>query len=260
MKNIEPKLLEFFTALGLNRDEISVFLTLSVNGEMTILQLSRMTDIPRTNLYRIIDRLVKQSFVTEIIDDHKTKLKAVSCEHLKKLVGKRSEEIHRLNKTVEKLEALLPGNMEIYQPATKVLFYRGLSGTKQMLWNILKAKGEFRGYSYITPVETVGKKFAIDWALEFNARKINARDLFSDSYKQSVKRYPYPKNINWPTWQSKYIAPDILNINHQIDVYNNVVSYYDWHGDEIFGVEIYNEKVASLQKQIFDAMWSLAGN
>lgn len=257
MRNSEKKIVEFFHILGLNQAETRVFLTLAKNGEMTVLQLSRLTDVPRTNLYRLLEKLKSQSLVTEIIDNFKTKIKPVSFEIIKLLVNKKSQELEDLRKILPQMSALFPQNLSIYQPDTKVMFYRGREGTRQMLWNMLKTEDEFRGYSYSTPVETVGKKFAVEWALEFNRKYIKARDLYSDSYQRSIKKHPYPKFIKWPSWESKYIPPGIINVDHQIDIYNNVVAYYDWHGAEIYGVEIYNQKVANLQKQIFDVMWKM---
>ncbi len=259
MKTTDPVIHEFFNTLGLNQEETEVFLTLSKNGEMTVLQLSRLTDIPRTNLYRIIDRLKKNSLAADLIDNHRIKVKAATFENLKRLVIEKEIQIKNLKQSLPRLISVFPQINGLYQPNTHVLYYRGQSGIKQMLWNILKTEGEFRGYTYITPVEAIGKKFSVEWALEFNLRKIKARDLYSDSYLLSIKKNPYPKIISWPTWESKYISPEIISIDHQIDIYNDVVAYYDWSGTEIFGVEIHNQKVANLQKQIFDAMWKLAG-
>ena len=43
-----------------------------------------------------------------------------------------------------------------------------------------------------------------------------------------------------------------------IDVYNNVVAYYHWQGDETFGVEIYNDRVAEFHKQMHNVLWKMA--
>ncbi|MBI5452275.1 hypothetical protein HY945_02345 [Candidatus Gottesmanbacteria bacterium] len=44
-----------------------------------------------------------------------------------------------------------------------------------------------------------------------------------------------------------------------MDIYNEIVSIYHWHEGEIFGVEIYNEKVANMQRQLFEMVWRMAG-
>lgn len=58
-------------------------------------------------------------------------------------------------------------------------------------------------------------------------------------------------------FQSGYIPSALLNFNHQVDIYNNVVSFYNWHEGEVFRVEIYNDKIARMHKQLFEIVWKL---
>jgi hypothetical protein len=34
--------------------------------------------------------------------------------------------------------------------------------------------------------------------------------------------------------------------------------FYNWYGREVFGIEIYNENVGRMHKQMFEMMWKLA--
>ena len=58
-------------------------------------------------------------------------------------------------------------------------------------------------------------------------------------------------------FQSRYLPSSILSIDHQTDIYDDVVAFYNWHEGEVFGVEIYNDKVASMQRQIFEILWGM---
>lgn len=42
----------------------------------------------------------------------------------------------------------------------------------------------------------------------------------------------------------------------ELMIYNNVYCLYGLNGQNIWGVEIYNEKLAEMQKKVFDFMWS----
>ena len=61
-----------------------------------------------------------------------------------------------------------------------------------------------------------------------------------------------------PKYLSPVIPSQILNISHQMDTYDDVLAMYNWHQGEIFGVEIHNDKVAQVQRQIFEIVWKLA--
>ncbi|EKD96520.1 MAG: hypothetical protein ACD_24C00009G0001 [uncultured bacterium] len=43
-----------------------------------------------------------------------------------------------------------------------------------------------------------------------------------------------------------------------MDIYNDVLALYNWHKGEVFGVEIYNDKITAMQKQIFEVLWKMA--
>lgn len=246
---------EFLSDFGLEKSEIDIYLTLLEKGQQTTLQVAKNTNIPRTSVYRLLENLLAKGLIEETVTKEQTRLKVSDPERLTNALKQKQNQIKRLeNNFLEVKNTILNFSGKI-PASTKVCYYQGAEGMKQMLWNLLRTKDDFRGYSYCTPVETTGEKFAVEWAVEFNERKIKARDLYSDHYLQSIKKHPYPKSISWPTWESRYISSTLLTIDHQVDIYNNVVAFYDWHGGEVFGVEIYNPKVANLQKQMFDLIW-----
>ncbi|MBI3384879.1 winged helix-turn-helix transcriptional regulator [Candidatus Gottesmanbacteria bacterium] len=257
MDKEEKIILDFLENLGLSNFEAKIYLYLVEHGSSTTLEISKFIEIPRTTVYRLLERLKRLGIVEEVVDQYKTKAKAVDIDRLEKLVAKKSTEVKKLQELFPDIARVLALKSLQNQNQTKVLYYRGQEGMKQMLWNLLRTKDLFRGYSYCTPVETAGPEYALEWALEFNKRGLSGRDLYSDQYLESAKKNPYPTPITWDTWKSRYVSPKVLNIDHQIDIYNDVVAYYNWHEGEIFGVEIYNQKVANLQKQIFDVLWKM---
>ena len=120
-----------------------------------------------------------------------------------------------------------------------------------MVWNVLKATTEVVGYTYRDLADFVGQKFMDDFAAEFIRRNLVIRDVFGDEYKSK-----WNPADNWAGHvKSRYLPDKILTIPHQMDIYDDVVSFYNWHEGEVFGVEIYNGKVARLQKQLFELAW-----
>ena len=49
----------------------------------------------------------------------------------------------------------------------------------------------------------------------------------------------------------------IVKINQNIDLYNDTIAYSYWDENDIFGVEIQNQRVADMQKQIHDLLWKM---
>ena len=247
----------FLTNLGLDSEESLIYLKLAEYGSLTYLELSKLTNINRTTLYRISEKLIQRGIIEEIIDEYKKLLKAVDIHKIEFLIKEQEAKAKLLRDIFPNIASMLPSN-PIGNPETKLLFYKGRDGIKQMFWNTLRAKDECLGYTYRCSTEIVGEKFTERWRAEFVNRGLRFRDIYSDSYLNSLseenKVISYPKAI----FKSKYIDSKVLDINHQVDIYNNVVAFYNWHNGEIFGVEIYNKEVSKMQKQLFEIVWKSA--
>lgn len=253
----EQRIKDYLTTLGLSGDEAKIYLALIKYGNLTILEIARKTDLPRTTIYRKLENLKKRGVVDELIEENTTLIKAADPDKLNLLVKEKETISQILRSSFPDFASQILQLTKKQQPDTKVLFYRGKDGIAQMLWNVLRAKKEMCGYTCL-PIETlVNEKFIENWTKEFVSRRLKGRDLYSDSYLKSRKEIPRAKNADWSTWKSRYIPSSLLNIEHQLDIYNDVVSIYNWYEGEVFGVEIYNEKVARLQKQIFEILWKM---
>lgn len=250
---------DFLKKLGFLPEESTVFECLVKSGSLTALELARKSKVNRTRVYRVLEDLKKKGLVEEVVDEYRKKARAVGVERLEYLVREQENTARSVRELFPDISKLLEGQKKLEQPGTKVLFYRGREGVKQQVWNTLRADKEVVGYTYRSLSELVGKKFMEEWKTEFVLRKLLFRDVYSDEYTKSVEKTGvdnYPKSH----FRSRYISSTVLNITHQSDIYNEVVSYYNWFEGEVFGVEIYNSKIASLQKQLFEIVWKQANS
>src|SRR3990167_5472418 len=241
---ITYKILEkYFTAFDFPSEEISIFLTLVQHGDLTILELSRKVSIPRSTVYRVVESLKKRGLAVDRIEENSHKISVVGIEKIELLIKQKQEEANYLQSMFGTVKTYFLKKDMLAQPETKVYFYRGKKGIEQMVWNVLQAKTEILGYSYLYMNDFMGDVFMSRFREEFLQRKRNGRDIYSDSYLKS---------------RSRYLSQDILDIDHQLDIYDDIVGIYNWHDGEVFGVEIHNKKVARLQRQIFEIVWQKA--
>lgn len=259
----DKKIQKFLIDLGLDKFEAAIYLTLAKKGILTTLELSRQTGIDRSKVYRRLEHLKDVGVVEEVIDEKKKRAKAVEVDRLEYLLCEKEESVKNLRGTFKDVKLILSGKVGLNEPGTKVLFYRGREGIKQMVWNVLRAKKEVVGFTcYKSLSEFIGEKFMKKWIEEFVRRDLYFRDIVHTDYfdreerKASVEGYKhYEKHF-----VSRGVSPRVITVDHQVDIYNDVVSYYNWREEEVFGVEIYNKKVARMQKQIFEVLWGTAEN
>ncbi len=260
MVNKHEKNLEigsFLEGLGFDHDESSLCQALVGGGVQTPLELSRATGIDRARVYRRLEHLTEMGVVDELLDTHTRRYQITRGDMLERLLLKREEETRHLRATLGSLKDFLSVQRAMHNPETKVVFYRGIEGVRRMLWNVLRAKGEGVGYTYRSFEELMGRSYLKRWMNEFMKRDLRFRDIYSDKYLESVASHKPMFLYSEKHFPSRYIPPDIINIDHQVDIYNDVVAYYNWYEGEVFGVELHNTKVARMQKQIFEIIWKM---
>lgn len=256
MNNTPQQLADFLNLLDLSLQEKSVYSTLIQGSDQTVLQIAKSANVNRTTTYRTLERLKSLGLAEEIIEENRVKYRKTGSDKLELLVKQKQEKVKQLNSLLPDISSLINQVSSTTQPGTKVLFYRGRDGIRRMGWNVLKAETGGVGYSLRPYEEIIGRELLQNWLNEWKSKKRLFRDIFSPDYINYQSQSSMLSDSEF--FQTRFIKPEILHINHQMDIYNNVVAIYNWHEGEIFGVEIYNDKVATFHKQLFEIIWKLA--
>lgn len=248
---------QYFAKLGLEAEIADLYLALHAHGPQTISELSRSSKVERTRIYRLIDDLLASNLVE--VESHYKRgiIKAAPIANLHILITQKEQEVKALHDELGLIEQVLARN-SLSSPATRVQFYHGREGIRQMLWNELRASGEILGYSNRIIEEAVGKKFTERWIDEFEARNLACRLVVDDNFVASWKAGldAMVTNRRVTGMQYHYVPSDTFHLTHLCDIYDNVVAYYHWKDGEVFGVEIYNQEIVDTQRQFFEMLWA----
>jgi sugar-specific transcriptional regulator TrmB len=241
--------------LGLSNEEIELYLALLAKSPESALELSRKLSIGRTKVYRLLDLLQTKGLVNTLVDEYGNKFEANPPTQIELLLKEKEVELEKLKsnapKIIQELESLQPQAFG----ETKVVYYKGVEGLKQITWNSLKAKDGIRIYEISNMEGFLDKEFSEKVRFELLQRKIFDCQLTNLTYSPPFTIYSeYVRNY----WDYRYIDPKILNIQIETLVYNDTYAMYSYEEGEIFGVEIHNKKLAQMQKQIFDIVFATA--
>jgi len=250
------RLIALLLPLGLKTEEAKLYLLLRENISSTALEISRQLEIPRTRVYRILDSLLNLGLVTARLDTRGQRYEASGNDRLEALVAQREFETKTLKKNINLLEEQLVLLPNVAQENSKVLYYRGLEGLKQVTWNSLKAKGELLTLEVSDMNAFFDKAYAEDMRLRFIDHKIKIRTLtnndkispWTDVAHEMVEKY----------WAIRHIPEKHMKINFEILIYNDVYTLYRYQDADIFCVEVYNKELAEMQRQVFEFMWQNA--
>lgn len=247
----------YFAKLGLEPEIADIYLALHANGPQTISALSRSSGVERTRIYRLIDRLMESNLIE--VESHYKRgiIKAAPIANLHILISQKEQELKGLQDELGLIEQVLARN-SLSDPVTRVQFYRGPGGIRQIMWNELRAKGELLSFANRILEEATGKKYMERWTDEFEARGLKSRMLLNDDFIKSwnAGRGNIGTDRRVEGLEYHYLPDSIFKISHLCDMYDNVVAYYYWKDNEVFGVEIYNQEIADVQRQFFEMLWT----
>ncbi len=236
-------------------EESSVYLYLLRASHSTALQLSRDLHIGRTKVYRILDKLVSYHLVEEKLGDRGLEFGATSPSRFQQFAAEKVETAQQLVNNAEvlvhQLEKLMPNSLK----KSKVLYYEGLEGLKQVSYNTVHAKDVLRVYEVAHMSEFLDVDFSEMLRKRYVENDIFTRDLVN---KKRLSAFTHVTQYIQKYSEIRYISPSQLKIQFEALVYDDVYATYTYSGTEIFCVEIYNEQLAHMQKQLFDFVWKQA--
>lgn len=206
---------EYLSTLGFEKEEAIIFATLTEKGPLSILELSRITNIERTKIYGIVEKLKQQSLLTVTRDYKKKYVKACNFSTLNLIIKQKISILQYLSTGFPLLKQYLTFFKNENNP-TDVKLYNGKSGIKQVLWNELNCKSKvIYSFTYRHIGEVIGIKFTKTLEKEYRARRFKIYDLQSSEFAKSITPKIYDGLV---TVKAKYIDPKILDIQIALDI------------------------------------------
>lgn len=255
MSDQTDNLLNLVKPYGLSDEEGKLYLFLLQNGFSTALQTSRVLHMGRTKVYRLLDKLKAKELVEFKVEDKGMSFGATSPQKFQQLVAVQEQQTIGLKNSLPHLLQQLNQLTNHTATKSKVLYYEGVEGLKQVSYNITRAYDLLRVFEMEHLSEFVPVDFAEAIRQKLVDKKVMTYDLtnktFFPGFTQVTKMIP-----NYS--QFRHIDPQHLQINFEVLIYNDVYATYTYKDKNIFCVEIYNQQLAEMQKQLFDYIWSRA--
>ena len=238
---------------GLAENESLIYLELLKNSPQTAVELSRKLPINRTTIYRLIEHLRQLGLIQENLGHKTTRYSASGPEKLELVLNNKQTELNSLRQSFSTILSSLQQYQQNSISPTKVLYYHGVDGLKQILYNTLSTTTEIVGYGYQNWNIGVGEKYAEFLRQEYTTRHLKSREILN-------QLPPFTPNQQYLdlSYSHRIIPASQLTITHDTYIYNNVTAFYHLLHGERFGIEIYNQEIATTQSQIFSLLWQIS--
>ncbi|MBI2146699.1 hypothetical protein HYU22_05140 [Candidatus Woesearchaeota archaeon] len=239
------KLLKF----GLAEKEAKVYLSCLELGDAVASDIALKSNLPRTLVYDILERLIDLGLVSYAIKTNKKVFRAADPEELLRIIHEKEEAVKEVLpelKRLQKIEGVKRPKVEIYE---------GKEGMKTVMNDILRSGArEFLAYGSSKSSFPIIPAFMEEWHQRRAKQKVFMRVLYNDSpeARKRVKQFIHTfKHAEYRFMPIKVHSPTATLI------YSNRVVLQSWTG-EPFSVMIENEEMARNQKRYFEELWKIA--
>ena len=248
------ELIDKLRGLGLDDDEARVYLALLHGGPTTALRLSESLGLARTKVYRIAERLTNKNLLERdpLVSQQLT---AAPYRNLEGLLRRQADVLNQRKAELPSLFGALANLAGDDRTGARVAYYEGESGLLEVNQNTLRASGDLRAFEKESLSAVVPMTSAEEIRRGYCERGIHVRQL--TNMVTLPPRTDVARFIG-SFWTARYLDPLVLPITHDILIYNDVTTIYDFGDADPFCIEICSAPLARMQKQLFDFIWANA--
>ncbi len=244
-----------FLRLGISPDQTRIYRYLLGKLPQSALAISRALTVPRTRVYRILDKLLAVGLVEQTVGPLGIVFRATDMGRLERLVADRETELAAIKQSLPIVCSSLSKTSGSDAGRAAITYHTGLPGLKHVTWNSLDAKKDLYIIEKATDMTAfVDREFAEEYRRELVRRKIMVWQL--TTIPHIAPWTDVPDCVKW--WKVRYIDKKLLPVVCESIVYNDVYAMYTWDKTEAFAVEITNHDVAVQQKILFQFLWTHA--
>jgi len=248
--DVEPAAVEAELAqLGITKSLFNLYMAAAELGEATIAEVAARAGMVRTTAYHALQRLEEEGLVTIADRDGK---RIVVAEDPRKL-------LERGKARLQAIEALVPQMRSVYnriKGKPQIRFFEGEEGIRTVLWESLTLTGAprvLRGYLSMHELEQTPGLGEVE-------RFLNERVQRGIELKVIRSRHRDIQPI-WPTSRAERrelrYAPPEMEISMTTFIFDNRVSLISSR-HENYGLIIESEEFATMQRGLFDTVWSVS--
>src|SRR3990167_3283482 len=242
------EVLQSLKKFGLSEKEGKVYLSCLELGETTASDIAIKSNLPRTLVYDILERLIDLGLISYSIKTHKKVFRASDPEELLRIIREKEEAINEALPELKRLQKI----KGVKRP--KVEVYEGKEGMKTVMNDILRSGAkEFLAYGSSRSSFEIIPAFMEEWHKERIKKKVIIKILYNNTKeaREKVKK----KQESMKLTNYKFMSIDLQSPTSTL-IYSNKVVLQNWT-KEPFAVMIENEEMAENQKRYFKELWKI---
>lgn len=246
---IKPNL----SALGFTDNEIEIYVLLLSIWQSPASSISKRTKIKRVTVYAVLDSLLDKWLITSISKNNTKFFSALNPNKIKDFFIQKIEKEERKLLLANKIIPLLSqiSKPELAKP--QVTFFEWDDWVIEIFKETLNSKTDIKAFISTKNVWPKLKKFLLEDYADLR-KKSGVFSKVIAPYSTSILKYQ--KNDELSYRETRICPKDTLDIDIEIDVFDDKVAFLAiWRKDEL-GVLVQNKSISSSIEKIFDLIWN----
>lgn len=234
------------TQFGLSEKEAKAYLACLELGDSVASEIALKSDLPRTLVYDILERLIDLGLISYSIRDNKKFFRASDPDELLRILHEKEEAVTKALPELKRLQKM----KGVKRP--KVDVYEGKEGMKAVMDDILRSGvKDFLAYGSSRSSFEIIPAFMEEWHKERIKRKVVMKILYNNTKEAREKVKSRPESLKYTMFK---FMPISLESPTATLIYANKVVLQSWT-KEPFAVMIENEEMAENQRRYFEELW-----
>ena len=238
-------IIDMLKEIGLSITEAKVYLALLELGSALAGEITKKSEVNRTNVYDALERLIEKGLVTYVISANRKVFEAVHPSRLREIL---KEKENNLKKEMGLLESLYSDNKE----KEEAIIYKGKKGLKSVFEDILNESKTIYGYGAEGKFVQMFGPYAENW----QKRRINKKIKMNIIWTEKVRSRKI-QNVNKLELVNKRFIPNTYDFPSTIAIYGNKTVTIVW-SEQPFAFMIKSQEVVKSNINFFKMLWKIA--
>lgn len=240
---MEDRIENVLRSIGLNKNEVKIFLDLIKKGPSSALEVSKRTEVHRSNVYDSLRILEEKGFVDERIENKKKLFHAINPEKLKDYALQKEREVESIIGDLKNISSK-------EDKKSDVSISYGVFAFRNALNDLLKLNSPISVYGIPEGSgDLLGESFLKNFHSERIDRGINMKHIYNRRAFDKISRHRKIKFAEFRHLAKKYDSNTTTMICGDMVV---MVIF----GDNLAVIVISNEEVAKSYNNYFEILWS----
>lgn len=244
--------------MGLSDKEIEIYLAGLKFEQATIQKLLEATNIKRSTIYIVLERLKQRGLVSQVLKNRKKVFEMATPEKLLEIAQKEKEKAARQEKDIKRIFSELKNLSKKPQFVTDIKIYEGFGGIRDILREFVKIKNpSYAIYSshYLNKLEQSSLAKTIAEIEKTRRKSRNKISIITNPNPISVRFY----GLEETDIREFRFLPENIKLPAMLDICGDKIAL-SYLSEPCGTILIQNEMISQMTRLMFDIIWqSLEG-